>query len=195
MIQENFKTILTGEQIKNRLREIAVEIVFEKIPADAREVLLVPIMTGAQCACRQIRHFMEGEFGKRDSRSKAPVISEKPLYVKRSEGTELVEPSLINFQYTKEDFAEKTVIIVDDLVDEGLTLQLAYKTIRRFRPLKLITVVVIKKTDFHTDGWLNYAAFELRYPLEKARKRWLFGYGMDINGEGRDLDFIGEVAL
>lgn len=193
MIKKNSKPLFTGTQIADRLREISAEIVAEKISSEVKELLLVPIMAGAKRACGQIRIFFEEEFAGRDSVS--PSIAEKPLYVKRSEGTKLIEPSLVNFHYSKEDFAGKTVIIVDDLVDEGLTLQLVHETIKRFHPFQLMSVVVVKKSDIHTNGWLDYSAFQLRYPLKKARKRWLFGYGMDIKGKGRDLDFIGEITL
>lgn len=195
MTRENFKTLLTGEQIETRLREIAAEIVTEKIPSGAREILLVPIMAGAERACGKLRTFLEAELKGRASTVPTAAISEKPLYIQRSMGTILLKPSLVNFQYTEKDFAGKTVVIVDDLVDEGFTLRLAHETIARFRPLRLVTVVVVKKTDIHTDGWLDYSAFQLGYPLEKARRQWLFGYGMDIDGEGRDLNFIGEIAL
>lgn len=195
MIHENFKTLLTAGQIEDRLREIAAEIVADKVPPAAEELLLVPIMSGAKLACGRIRRFIEEEIERRASGKASPAVSEKPLYVKRSAGTRLVKPRLVDFRYTESDFAGKTVIIVDDLVDEGLTLQLAHETIGRLGPLKLITVVVVKKSDVNTDGWLDYPAFQLDYPLEKARKRWLFGYGMDIGGKGREMDFIGEIAL
>ncbi|MBI5184575.1 MAG: hypothetical protein HZA01_02460 [Nitrospinae bacterium] len=188
-IPENFKTLLTAKRIEDRLREIAAEIVADKLPPAANELLLVPIMSGAELACGRIRRFIEEELQRRASGKAGPAISEKPLYVKRSMGTRLIKPRLVDFHYTREDFSGKTVVIVDDLVDEGLTLQLAHETIRRLGPLKLITVVVVKKSDVDTDGWLDYPAFQLDYPLEKARKRWLFGYGMDIGGKGPGTGF------
>jgi len=191
----NFATLLTGEQIESRLREIAADLVAEKIPSGSGEILLVPIMAGAERACGKLRGFLEEELKGKTFAASTAAISEKPLYIQRSVGTLLLKPSLVNFPYTEKDFAGKTVVIVDDLVDEGLTLKLAHETIARFSPLRLVTVVVVKKSDIHTDGWLDYSAFQLCYPLEKARKRWLFGYGMDIDGEGRDLDFIGEISL
>jgi signal transduction histidine kinase/CheY-like chemotaxis protein/hypoxanthine-guanine phosphoribosyltransferase len=195
MIPENFKTILTGKQIEDRLREIAVEIIVNKLPPTERELLLIPIMAGAERACGRIRQFMEEEIQRRASGKEACRISEKPLYVKRSMGTRLIKPSLVNFHYTKEDFFGKIAVIVDDMVDEGLTLQLVHETISRFGPSKLLTVVVVKKSNVNTDGWLDYAAFQLDYPLEEAGKRWLFGYGMDIHGEGRELYFIGATGI
>ncbi|MDH5543488.1 MAG: phosphoribosyltransferase family protein [Nitrospinota bacterium] len=194
-MKNNKRTILfTRDEIAERLREITAKAL-EKLPPDAGEIVLVPLLNGAATASRMFAMFVEDTFGGCGPCLGGPAITEKPMTIKRSDGTELRTPELKEFQYTREDFEGKFVVIIDDLVDEGETLKLAWDTICSFNPSNLISVVVVKKSNIDTDSYLTYACFELNYPIELARKRWLYGFGIDMNGEHRDLDYIEEIQL
>lgn len=189
------RILFTGEQVETRLREIAGEIVSHKLPSMTAEIILVPILEGAVFASRKFGAFIEEEFGGCAPCMGGLSIIEKPIRIKRSRGTELVEPQLVDFHYSEGDFRGKFVIIVDDIVDEGQTLKLAHETVKAFRPAVLLSIVLVKKCDIDTVGWLDNSCFELGYTHEEARKRWLYGWGMDINGLYREQNHIYEVIL
>ncbi len=191
---KNARMLFSAEEIEKRLGEIAA-IIIPKIPSTATEIILVPIMDGAMPACRRFRMFVEEHFGGCGPCVGGPTILEKPITIKRSNGTELLKPRLIDFRQTKADFNGKFVVIIDDLVDEGETLKLAYKTIKDFNPAHLLSVVIVKKSNIATDSFIGFACFELGYSQKEAREKWLFGYGMDIDGKGREKEDISEITI
>lgn len=88
-------------------------------------------------------------------------------------------------------FKGKFVIIIDDLVDEGKTLCKAVEIIENSNPVNLITLVGVKKIE-NIEMNPDYYCFNLGYDNDTAKKRWLFGFGMDIRNEFRDCDYIAE---
>jgi hypoxanthine phosphoribosyltransferase len=85
------------------------------------------------------------------------------------------------------DVRRRTVLLVDDILDSGLTLQLARTHLAAREPMWLRTCVLLDKpsrrvVDMHAD----YVGFEvLDY--------WIIGYGLDYGGEGRALPYVAAV--
>jgi len=195
MMKDKKEIILfSGDEITEKLNNVTAKVLAE-LPSDVDEIILVPLLQGAATVSKLFATLVENTFGGCGPCMGGPAITEKAITIKRSDGTELRTPELVGFNYTKNDFEGKFVVIIDDLVDEGETLQLAWETISSFNPLKLISVVIVKKSNINTKEYLTHACFELGYPLEIARKRWLYGFGIDMNGEHRDLDYIAEIHL
>ncbi len=91
------------------------------------------------------------------------------------------------------------VLIVDDLVDSGLTLQTLKKEIIRLGAPEVKTAVFIKKYKSH-GGPVDFCGIELGLNHKKLAQKgikdyWLFGYGMDLNGKHRKLDKIGWIEI
>jgi hypoxanthine-guanine phosphoribosyltransferase len=193
MDRENGELLFTGAEIAEKLREIAVKIVAD-LPSTADELVIVPIMDGAVVAARELEFYIDEVFGGCGPCLGGPSLIEKPINIARSKGTTLMEPKLLDFKWSETDFAGKPVVIIDDLVDEGETLKLARKTIERFRPAMLVTVALVKKADIDTP-FLDYACFELKHTPEEARRHWLYGYGIDLDGNYRELGHIAQVLI
>ena len=193
METENGELLFTAKEIGEKLRETAAKIVAE-IPSTADELIIVPIMDGAIVAAREFEFYIEDIFGGCGPCLGGPSLVEKPVKIARSKGTSLVTPEFVDFRWSETDFAGKPVVIIDDLVDEGETLKLAKTAIEKFRPAKLFTVALVKKADIDTP-FLDYACFELKHTPEEARRHWLYGYGIDLDGKYRELDHIAQIVI
>ncbi|MCB1800489.1 MAG: hypoxanthine-guanine phosphoribosyltransferase [Gammaproteobacteria bacterium] len=104
-------------------------------------------------------------------------------YRERTRGEELhwkIEPS--------NDLAGKDVLIVDDILDEGYTLDAILRFCRQAGPASVRTAVLAQK--LHDRG--------VRPPVEyiglTVPDRYVFGYGMDYKGYWRNANGIYAVA-
>ena len=83
-----------------------------------------------------------------------------------------------------ENIEGRHIIILDDVLDSGKTLFTFKKEMIQKKPLTIKTVLLIdKKIDIPYDLVSDYACFE-------NHKGFLIGYGMDYNGQGRNLPAI-----
>lgn len=81
--------------------------------------------------------------------------------------------------------AGRTVLLVDDILDLGLTLDAARKACLELGAAEVLTAVLVHK-DIGTRPGLAAADFH----AITAPDRYLFGYGMDYKGWWRNLDGI-----
>lgn len=83
-----------------------------------------------------------------------------------------------------ENLTEKRVIVLEDIVDSGLTLNATLNSIREFNPLDISTAVLLyKPSSVKMDVKIDYLGFEV--PND-----FVVGYGLDYNGLGRNLNGI-----
>lgn len=80
----------------------------------------------------------------------------------------------------------KNVLLVEDIVDTGLTMNYLKKTITARMPKKLITTsLLLKPAALKTDCTLDYVGFEIE-------NRFVVGYGLDYQGYYRNLPYIAQ---
>ena len=83
----------------------------------------------------------------------------------------------------------KHVLIVDEIIDSGLMLSFLKERIKLAFPTSLKTVALLDKSA-HRKTWTH-----ADYIGRKIDDRFIVGYGMDMNGEGRnypDLYHLGQ---
>lgn len=78
----------------------------------------------------------------------------------------------------------ETVVVVDDILDEGLTLEAIVRYCRHAGAARVLTAVLVEK-ERPRDIQL-----QVDYLGLKAPNRYLFGYGMDYKGFWRNADGI-----
>ena len=82
----------------------------------------------------------------------------------------------------------RDVLVVDDIVDEGATLEAVLEIVRMAEIRSVRTLVLIDKRERRRDG------FEPDYAGFAVERGWIVGFGMDVDGELRELDEIGMVV-
>jgi hypoxanthine phosphoribosyltransferase len=84
----------------------------------------------------------------------------------------------------EEDISGKHVIIVDDIVDTGLTMQHVVGIMEQKNPASIALSSFILKPDA-----FNYQ-FDIKYVGFTIPSQFIVGYGLDYNGLGRNLKDI-----
>lgn len=91
------------------------------------------------------------------------------------------------------------ILIVDDLVDSGKTLKMLKEKVEALGVSEVKTAVLIRKFGA-ASGPVDFLGFDLNLDHAVLAKKglvdyWLFGYGMDLDGRHRELDYIGWVEI
>ena len=87
-----------------------------------------------------------------------------------------------------DELRNKTVVILEDIVDTGLTLENILKQIENHRPAEILTVALLFKPDACIrDIRIDYLGREI--PND-----FVIGYGLDYNGFGRNLPDIYKIT-
>ena len=83
------------------------------------------------------------------------------------------------------------ILLLDDIVDTGITLNFLLDHIRERRPRSLkVCALIDKPGDRKIDVQIDWAAFTLREPMAD---RFLVGYGLDHAERYRGLPYIGTI--
>ena len=168
VLDRQFSEYLTSEEIQSRITAMA-----EKISEDleGRDVLFFGILNGsflfAADLFRQIRLDAQISFIKLasyDGTSTTGKIKE-----------------LIGWN---EDITDKTVVVIEDIVDTGNTLEriVGELTIRKAKEVK-IAALLFKPEAYTRDIPIDYIGFEIP-------NKFVVGYGLDYDGYGRHYSSI-----
>ncbi len=80
-----------------------------------------------------------------------------------------------------EELKGKTVVILEDIIDTGKTIEDILFQIKGFRPTEIRIATLLLKTEaYKSEVRIDYAGFEIP-------NRFVVGYGLDYNGYGRNL--------
>lgn len=83
-----------------------------------------------------------------------------------------------------EDIKGKTVVILEDIVDTGITLDHIIKQLKGYEPAEIKVCTLLFKPDaYEKDYKIDYCVMEI--PND-----FIVGYGLDYNGYGRNLKDI-----
>ena len=164
--------LYTEEQILKRVSELAKQITSDY---KGESILMVGILRGAVMFYADLAREMD-----------MPVHMN--FMAVSSYGASSESSGVVRIQYDlDEDISGKNVIIIEDIVDSGLTLQYLTKTLRSRNPKSLKTCCLFdkkerRKVDFEAD----YVGFDVP-------DVFIVGYGLDYAENYRNLKYIGEL--
>jgi len=107
------------------------------------------------------------------------------VVARRPSGTDLGAVQVDGFDPTV--LEERDLLIVDNIADGGTTLRAVLELVELAETRTVRTAVLVNKRERRREEVrLDYVGFEVE-------SGWVVGYGMDIDGEFRDLDEIGVI--
>ena len=88
-------------------------------------------------------------------------------------------------------YAGRHILLLDDIVDTGITLQYLIEHIRQHEPKSLrVCALLDKARERKVDLKPDWVAFALPEPID----RFLVGYGLDFREQYRGLPYIGTLS-
>ncbi|HAM50855.1 MAG TPA: hypoxanthine phosphoribosyltransferase [Nitrospiraceae bacterium] len=162
------KPLFVAEQIQQRVKELAGRISKDY---EGKNLLVVGLLRGAFMfhadLVRSIRVPLSVDFIIAASYLKAESCGEVRVYYD-----------------IREDLTDKDVLLVEDIIDTGITLNHVRERILSRRPKSLkICVFLDKKERREVDIPLDYVGFEIS-------KDFVVGYGLDYDDKFRNLPYI-----
>ena len=167
------KVLIAEEVIAARVRELADRISRDYAAADG--LVLVGVLKGA--------FIFLADLSRRLSIPRTVDFIALSSYGDRARSTG--EVRLVMDLRTA--IAGKHVLIVEDIVDTGHTLQYLIRLLRARGPASLAACALVRKPErLEVDVELAYLGFDIP-------DRWVVGYGLDIAERFRTLPYIGWV--
>ncbi len=159
-----FIPYLSHSQIKERIRGIAAQI---NIDFAGVQPIFVPILNGA---------FMFAADLMKEITIPCEVSFVKLASYHGIQSSGEIEEVL----GLQADITGRHVILVEDIVDTGLTMTQLHKTFQQFRPAGIsIATLFVKPESLKVPLQLDYTGFEIP-------NKFIVGYGLDYNGLGRN---------
>ncbi len=87
-----------------------------------------------------------------------------------------------------EDIKDKTVVILEDIIDTGKTMDNIIRQLKGYEPAEIKIATLLFKPDAYNDNHkIDYYGFSI--PND-----FIIGYGLDYNGYGRNLPDIYQIV-
>lgn len=166
------KILLTEEQIQQRIEELGKELNDYYLDKE-EELIMVCVLRGAVLfmadLARQLKRHAIFDF----------------MDVSSYAGTESTGSVRIN-KDMEEDIKGKHVLIVEDIVDTGLTLKKVVEILQTREPASIKVCTLLDKPERRTEKHItsDFNGFEIP-------DQFVVGYGLDFNEKYRNLPFIG----
>ena len=162
---KTFETSITEEEIQQRVRAVA-----EKMNNDlkGKNPLLLGVLNGSFIFAADLMRML--------------TIDCEISFVKMSsyEGTSSTG-YVMKLVGLKENIEGRTIVIVEDIVDTGLTMEQMIKYLKEFKPAEIhICTLLLKPENLKRKLDIEYVAMEI--PND-----FIVGYGLDYDGLGRNL--------
>ena len=166
------EVLITERQIQDKVRELAAQI-----DADyaGREILLVGVLKGAVMVMADLARALE-----------TPTSME--FMAVSSYGSSTTSSGVVRIlKDLDREIADRHVLVVEDIIDSGLTLSWLLRNMRSRGPASVEVCALLRKPDASkVDVDVRYLGFDI--PAD-----FVVGYGLDHAERYRDLPFIGRL--
>lgn len=168
--QDIERVLITEDEIQAKLQELG-----ERITQDyrGRDLVLVGVLKGAFVVMadlsRHIRLPIQFDF---------MAISSYGAATKTSGVVRILKD-------LDHEIEGRDVLVVEDIVDSGLTLQYLLRNLQARKPASLEVVALLMKTE------ANQVPVGIRYPGFEIPPEFVVGYGLDYAERYRNLPFVG----
>ncbi|MEK6692510.1 MAG: hypoxanthine phosphoribosyltransferase [Nitrospirota bacterium] len=162
------KVLLTEKEIKKKVRDLAKKVSFDY---KREEVIMVGVLKGAFVFLSDLMRVV-----------KFPVKVDF-MAVKSYRGTETTGKAKILLDL-REEIKGKNVLIVEDIVDTGITLNTVKKILEKRRPKTLKICALLDKRGRRREK------VKLDYVGITIPNKYVVGYGLDFEDKYRNLPYV-----
>jgi hypoxanthine phosphoribosyltransferase len=168
--------LLSSQAIQDKVAELGAQVgadYRDAIAENAQDLLLITVLKGAV-------------FFVTDLARAIPVPTQLEFMAVSSYGSSTSSSGVVRIlKDLDRDINERDVLIVEDVVDSGLTLKWLLRNLATRRPRSLKVCTLLRKPDaVRVDLDIEYVGFDI--PNE-----FVVGYGLDYAERYRDLPYIG----
>ncbi|WP_203471439.1 hypoxanthine phosphoribosyltransferase [Mycolicibacterium chubuense] len=169
--------LLSEEQIRSKTTELATQIADDYRDAvtgtGEQDLLLITVLKGAVMFVTDLARAI-------------PLPTQLEFMAVSSYGSSTSSSGVVRIlKDLDRDINDRDVLIVEDIVDSGLTLSWLLRNLATRRPRSLRVCTLLRKPDaVRADVDISYVGFDI--PNE-----FVVGYGLDYAERYRDLPFIG----
>lgn len=166
---DKFKLYLTEEKILERVSELGEEL---SEYYENKRPIFIGVLNGAYIFLSDLmRH--------------VGISCEVDFLKLSSYGDEKVSSGQVtDLKDIDADIEDRHVILVEDIVDTGLSMKYLVDKLQKKKPASIATVTLLHKTEAtHHDVQLDYVGFQIP-------TLFVLGYGLDYAQEGRNLSQI-----
>jgi len=167
---ERVKTLISAEEIAAKLEEMGAAIT-----ADYRDkdLLMVGVLKGAFIVMADLARHVQ-----------LPV--EFDFMAVSSYGASTQTSGVVRIlKDLDQEITDRNVLIVEDIIDSGLTLNYLMKSLRVRRPASLEVAALLVK-----EG-IQRVPIDVRYTGFRIGPEFVVGYGLDYAGKYRNLPYVG----
>jgi hypoxanthine phosphoribosyltransferase len=167
------REIFSADQVRKRIDELVEELYRDYADTPA---CFVVIAEGARRFAAALVEGLEARF---------VMPSVVFLRATRTRGSNLGEVQVESVDPS--EFEDRDVLIIDDIADEGRTLEAVWSLVQEGDPRSLRAAVLVSKAA------RRKVSLPIRYQGFPVKTGWIVGYGMDLDGRYRDLDHLAVV--
>jgi hypoxanthine phosphoribosyltransferase len=162
--------LLSEDQIRDKIGELAARVAADYA---GREILLVGVLKGAVLFMSDFARALQ-------------IPSQMEFMAVSSYGSATSSSGIVRIlKDLDRDITDKHVLVVEDIIDSGLTLSWLLKNLGGRQPASLEVCTLLRKPDaVKVDVPVRYVGFDI--PNE-----FVVGYGLDYAERYRDLPYIG----
>lgn len=164
--------LLSEQQLSDKVAELAKQIV-DRYPEDTGDLVLVGVLKGAVMFMTDLARAL-------------PMPTQLDFMAVSSYGAGTSSSGVVRIlKDLDRDIAGRDVLIVEDIIDSGLTLSWLVTNLAQRQPKSLSICTLLRKPDaVKVDMEVDYVGFDI--PSE-----FVVGYGLDFAERYRDLPYIG----
>jgi len=168
VLDKKFKKSITSQTIQNSISELATKL---NSDLKGKDVIFIGILNGS--------FMFAADLMKRITIDCNITFLKVASYQGTSSSGNVKRLIGIN-----EDIANKTVVILEDIIDSGITMESILKQLKGYEPAEIkIATLLFKPEAFKQNYKIDYVAISI--PND-----FIVGYGLDYDGFGRNYEDI-----
>lgn len=167
------KTLVTAEQIREKIAELALEI---DQAYQGKDILLIGVLKGAVPFMADLSRAMQ-------------IPTKQDWMAVSSYGSGTVSSGVVRILKDLDtDVKDRNVLIVEDIIDSGLTLSWLTANLKAREAKSVEIVTLLRKPD------AAKVAIDVRWVGFDIPNEFVVGYGLDFNENYRSLDGVGVLS-